>query len=181
MKEFDNICCHSIEEVVSTFDVKNMIFPDVALGVKTSGASLFGSLLRWRISTHLNMFQGTGVVSSGVLSGIVSSGFEAFNVLNNFDTFRDNAFKAKINAFTIEEIKRTLRKEYFDSILHVIKTFLQRDLDDAIVNINALISKIIYEHRVLEAEKEILSSLQSTVIQNIARLQQIEKFLICSE
>lgn len=115
----------------------------------------------------------TEFLTRGKLSGIVSFGFEAFNVVDNFETVCEKAFQARITAFTKDKIQRTLREKYYDRITTIIKKVLDKYLEEEIKKIKENISTFRKNKGVLKSKEKTLFSLQSTVQQNIDRLYQI--------
>lgn len=105
---------HSIKDNLkgfkTPFDVDNKIISVVASGVISSGAGLLGSFLIKRVvSDPAVLF---GIASAGILGGIVITGLVAFDVVDDFETVRQKAFEARINAFTKDKLKSSLRKRY---------------------------------------------------------------------
>lgn len=159
------------------FVLKNRISP-VALAERARVDGRLGSLIN---DTSLHIMSPTGFLTRGILSRIVSLGFEAFNIVDDFETVREKAFQARINACTKEEIHRTLRKEYSDRIMTIIKTFLEGYLEVEINKIKKNISTVRKQLQVFISVEHTLYSLQSTVDQNIYRLHKIERTNVSNE
>lgn len=163
------------------FDVDKKISRALATGVIESGASFLGSIVLYRIVRMPSAL--ALVASAGLLTGlsVVLVGLETLEVVDDFDTVCINAFKARVKVFTVDEIKRNLRKSYFEIIKKIIETFLEGDLKREIARINDNISRMEDEKDLFKLKEETLSSLQSTVIQKIERLQQIERIDITTK
>lgn len=161
---------HSIKSCVKVpFVLESRISP-VALAERTRVDDFLESLA-YDKSLHIPC--PTGFLTRGKLSGIVSFGFEAFNVVDNFETVREKAFQARITAFTKDKIQRTLREKYYDRITTIIKKVLEKYLEEEINKIKENISTFRKNKGVLKSKEKTLFSLQSTVQQNIDRLYQI--------
>lgn len=148
----------------------------VALGERTSVAGLIGSFLMNSIGPLT--VSATGFATAGILSGM---GLVAFNVSNDFETVRENKFEERIKAFTKEKIQRTLRKEYSDKIWSIIITCLDGYMKEKIIKIRENISTLKNKQAYFKSERTTLLSLQSTVIQNIRRIREIESIAIRNE
>lgn len=179
-RKFKNIhrSLHSIKSSVKVLFVLEHKISPVDLAERTRVDGRLESLTN---DTSLHLPCSTGFLTRGILSGIVSLGFEAFNVVDNFETVREKAFQARINAFTKEEIQRTLRKKYADRIMTIIKTFLREYWEEEINMIIENISTLRKNHSVLKSVEKTLYSLHSTVNQKIDRLHQIEHTNISNE
>lgn len=161
------------------FDVENRITTAIASGVIPSGAGLLGSFLVNRIVSNSGVM--IGIATAGILSGIFLSSLITYDVLDGFEVVRENAFRARINAFTKKDIKDTLRKEYFEKIKNIIRAFLEGDLEKEISKIKENIITMKNKHDFFKSEEETLSLLQSTVIQKMERLKQIGRIDIITE
>lgn len=148
----------------------------VALGERTSVAGLIGSFLINSIGPLT--VSATGFATAGILSGM---GLVAFNVSNDFETVRENKFEERIKAFTKEKTQRTLRKEYSDKIWSIIITCLDGYMKEKIIKIRENISTLKNKQAYFKSERTTLLSLQSTVIQNIRRIREIESIAIRNE
>lgn len=184
-KKFENIhrTLNSIKDNLSgmktPFDVENRITTAIASGVIPSGAGLLGSFLINRVVSNSGVM--IGIAAAGILSGIFLSSAVTYDVVDGFEVVRENAFRARINAFTKKDIKDTLRKEYFENIKKIIRSFLEGDLENEIINIKENIITMKNQHGFFKSEDETLSLLQSIVIQKIERLQQIGRNDITTE
>lgn len=161
------------------FDVDNKISRALTSGFIPSGAGFFASVVLYRIVTVPAVF--VTVATVGVLTGLVLAGLETLEVVDDFETVCINAFKARVKVFTVDEIKRNLRKAYFERIQKIIETFLEGDLKQEIARINDNISRMRDEKDLYKLKEETLSSLQSTVIQKTERLRQIERIDITTK
>lgn len=167
---------HSIKDNLkgfkTPFDVDNKIISVVASGVLSSGAGLLGSFLIKRVvSDPAVLF---GIASAGILGGIVITGLVAFDVVDDFDTVRQKAFKARINAFTKEKLKHSLRERHGALCQKIIRAFLEGELEKEIIKIKENISTMRNEHDTFKSERKTLSLLRSTVTEKIKHQQQLE-------
>lgn len=156
----------------SPFDVNEKITLAIASGMISSGAVLIAGLPVEPSVTRETLFQ---IAGAAVLAGVATSVLVKFEAIYDFKTVRENAFKARINAFSKEEIKYNLKEGCAETIQTIIETFLGEGLKSEIDKMKENISTLENEHEFFVSEKETLSSLQSTVKQNIKDLKQIEK------
>lgn len=167
---------HSIKDNLkgfkTPFDVDKKIAIVLASSVIPGGASVIGSFLLKRIILHPGVL--IGIATMGILGGVLFSGLRAFEVVDDFQTVRDNAFQARIDVFTVEKIKRTLKEEYVGRIKMIIRAFLEGDLEKEIIKIKENIKTMQNCHEIFKSEEETLSTLQSTVVRALERLHQIE-------
>lgn len=138
----------------------------------SSGAVLIAGLPVEPSVTRETLFQ---IAGAAVLAGVATSVLVKFEAIYDFKTVRENAFKARINAFSKEEIKYNLKEGCAETIQTIIETFLGEGLKSEIDKMKENISTLENEHEFFVSEKETLSSLQSTVKQNIKDLKQIEE------
>lgn len=160
-------------------DVDNKIGKALSLTSIQSGAGVVFSFVLYRIARTPAIL--VPVATVGILTGLVMVGLQALEVVDDFDTVCSNAFMARVKVFTVDEIKRNLRKAYFERIKEIIEAFLDGDLKREIERINANVSRMRDEKDLFKLKEKTLSSLQWTVIQNIERLQQIERIDITTE
>lgn len=185
MAKFENIhrTLHLIKDNLkgfkTPFDVDNKISRALILVRIPSGAGFGASLVFYRIATMAAVL--VTVATVGVFTRLVTAGLEKLNLVDDFDTVCSNAFRARVNVLTVEEIKRNLRKAYCYRIKEIMETFLEGDLKREIERINDNISRMRDEQALFKLKEETLSSLQSTVIQKIELLQQIERIDITTE
>lgn len=180
IKKFENIhrSLHSIKDSLkgfeTHFDVENKVATAFALGVLPSSAGFLESDLKDSILTYFGILTGTAATAGSwmFLSGLVAAG--------SFENVRELAFRARICVFTKENINRILRKEYLHKIEEV-KSFLEGDLVNEIIKIQKNITTLENVHLSCTFKEEILSSLQSTVNENIKRLQQIGRIDITTD
>lgn len=176
-QKFENIhkTLHSIKDNLkgfkTPFDVDNIITRMFASDVIPNGACLIERCLRNRIVLNSGVM--IGIATAGILSGIFISSLVTVN--DRFDVVREKAFQVRLNAFTKGNIKGYLRKEYFFKIKEIISAFLEGDLENEIIKIKENITRMKTEHDFFDSEEKTLSSLQSTIIQKIERLQQNER------
>lgn len=178
LEKYKNIhkSLHSIKDNLkgfkTPFDVDNKIISVVASGVISSGAGLLGSFLIKRVvSKPAVLF---GIASAGILGGIVITGLVAFDVVDDFETVRQKAFEARINAFTKDKLKSSLRKRYVGVCQKIIRAFLEGELEKEIIKIKENISTMRKGHDTFKSERETLSLLRSTVTEKIKHLQKLE-------
>lgn len=168
---------HSIKDNLkgfkTPFNVDKKIATAVASGVLPSGAGVIGSFLIRSIISHPGVL--IGIVTVGIVTGVVFSGLVAFEVVDDFETVRDKAFEARINVFTEKEIKRRLKKEYYDGVKRIVSAFLEGDLEEEIINIKDNVKTMQTDSESYKAQKNTLSTLKSTVVRELERLQKIER------
>lgn len=160
------------------FDVDNKIGKALASFIP-SGASVIFSFVWYRIATTPAVLVNVTVL--GLLTGLCMIGLQTLEVVDDFNTVCSNAFKARVKVFTVDEIKRNLRKAYFERIKEIIETFLEGGLKREIERIYDNVSRIRDDKDLFKLKEKTLSSLQWTVNQNIERLQQIERIDITTE
>lgn len=161
------------------FDVDNKISRALALGVIPGGAGFVASFFLYRVARTPAAF--VTVATVGILTGLVMAGLQTLEIVDDFDTVCKNAFKARVEVFTVDKINCNLRKAYFDRTKEIIETFLEGDLKREIERINDNISRMRDEKDLFKLKEKTLSSLQWTVNKNIERLQQIERIDITTE
>lgn len=166
---------HSIKDnlkgMKTLFDIENRVAAAIASGLKPSGCGLLGSFLINRIVSNSGVM--IDIANVGILSGIFLSSLIAYDVVDRFEIVRENAFRARINAFTKKDIKDTLRREYYEKINKIIRSFLEEDLKNEIIKMKENITMMKNEREFYKYEEETLSLLESSVIQKIEHLQQI--------
>lgn len=146
-------------------------------GFKTpSSASRAGVICSFLVQRLVsNPGFGYGLVTVGILSGIVLGSLE---LVDGFDTVRRKAFQTRRDVFTKKEIQSLLKKEHYDGIQEIIKNFLEGDLEEEIKKIEENKLTMENEHGFFKSKIETLSSLQSIVVMQMERLQQIERINI---
>lgn len=185
MEKFEKIhrTLHLIKDnlkgLKTPFNVKYKIFKALASTGTRTGAGDVACFVLYGIAKTLAVLVTDATVR--VLTGLVKAGLEKLDLVEDFDTVCSNALKARVNVFTVEKIKRILRKAYLERIKEIIATFLDQDLKREIERINDNISRIRDEKHLFKLKEKTLSSLQWTVNQNIERLQQIERIDITTE
>lgn len=95
------------------------------------------------------------------------------NVLDDFETVCRNAFQEKIDALTMDTIKRALRNKYVKEIQIIISTFFEGKLEKEIIKIKENISTMRDKDDSLISVKGTLSSLQTNVAQKSEHIKQI--------
>lgn len=177
IEKFENMhrTLHSIKDnlkgMKTLFDIENRVAAAIASGLKPSGCGLLGSFLINRFVSNSGVM--IDIANVGILSGIFLSSLIAYDVVDRFEIVRENAFRARINAFTKKDIKDTLRREYYEKINKIIRPFLEEDLKNEIIKMKENIIMMKNEREFFKYEEETLSLLQSSVIQKIEHLQQI--------
>uniref|UniRef100_A0A8W8P0B9 Uncharacterized protein n=1 Tax=Magallana gigas TaxID=29159 RepID=A0A8W8P0B9_MAGGI len=178
---FLNKASSQFHEYIHSQTFRKIILKDTnkATRISIGGAGFVASVVLNRIATMPALT--VTVATVGVLAVLVMAILKTLEVVDDFDTVCKNAFMARVAVFTVDEIKRNLRKAYFDRIKNLIETFFEGDLKREIERINDNISNMRDEKDLFKLEEETLSSLQSTVIKKIERLQQIERIDITTE
>lgn len=121
-----------------------------------------------------------GIAAAGIVGGIIFSGLMIARA-DDFETTREKAFQARVDALTKEKVKYFLSKYYFEPIQKMKRAFLEGDLEKEMNKIKENISSMRNEHKIYISQKEILSSMHQTVIQKIERLKQIGCIAIVNE
>lgn len=143
----------------------------IASGIISSGAFCIAGLVVERSVTRETL---SYIAGAAVLGGVAASILIKSEAIDDLETVRINALNKRINAFSKEKIKNNLKEGYAKTIQKIIETFLGSELKSEINKIKDNISTLRKEHDFFVSERETLSSLQSTVKQNITHLQQIE-------
>lgn len=121
-----------------------------------------------------------GIAAAGIVGGLIFSGLMIARA-DDFETTREKAFQARVDALTKEKVKYFLSKYYFEPIQKMKRAFLEGDLEKEMNKIKENISSMRNEHKIYISQKEILSSMHQTVIQKIERLKQIGCIAIVNE
>lgn len=181
LEKFENLhkSLHSIKENLkgfkTPFDIDIKITGSlIASGVISYvyGAGLLGSFLVKRVVSGLAVL--FGIASAGIVGRLVSSGLVAFDVMDDFDTVRQKAFEARIDAFPKEKLKNSMRKIYVGVCQKIIEAFLEGELEKEIIKIKDNFSTMRKEHDTFKSEKETLFLLRSIVTEKTKRLQKLE-------
>lgn len=181
LEKFENLhkSLHSIKENLkgfkTPFDIDIKITGSlIASGVISYvyGAGLLGSFLVKRVVSGLAVL--FGIASAGIVGRLVSSGLVAFDVVDDFDTVRQKAFEARIDAFPKEKLKNSMRKRYVGVCQKIIEAFLEGELEKEIIKIKDNFSTMRKEHDTFKSEKETLFLLRSIVTEKTKRLQKLE-------
>lgn len=179
---------HSIKDNLkgfqTPFNVDTKIIPVIAWTIKSQvglnlNALLMGLRLISRIS-EINRKVLQGIVAAGIVGGIIFSGLMIARA-DDFETTREKAFQARVDALTKEQVKYFLREYYFEPIQKIKRAFLEGDLEKEMNKIKENISSMRNKHKTYISQKEILSSMHQTVIQKIERLKQFGCIAIVNE
>lgn len=114
------------------------------MGEIPSRAGLLGSFLINRIVSNSGIT--IGVTTTGILSGKF--------LVDGFEIVRENAFNARIYAFTKKDIKYSLKREYFETIKNIIKAFLEMDVENEIIKIKINIVTMKNQHEFLKSKED---------------------------
>lgn len=187
LKKFENIhrSLHSIKENLkgfqTPFNVDSKINTVIDSAITTRiNLNLNILLLGLKFISGLNRKELLGIAAAGIIGGVIFSGLMIVHV-DGFETTRETAFKARVNALTKDKVECVLRENYFEAIQKIKRAFLEGDLEKEMNKIKENISSMRNKHKTYISQKEILSSMHQTVIQKIERLKQIGCIAIVNE
>lgn len=180
MKNFENIhrSMHSFKDDLkgfkTPFDVDNKIPRLLTSLVFRGGTMVVGCLIINRLVENSQLTN--DVIAAATLSACIFEGAIAYlDVVDDFETVCKKEFEARIKVLTKTKLRSFLRKNYFDVIKKIIKSFFDEDLKEEISMLKKFILTMRERHHIFKSEKDILSSLQSAVTKNTHRLQKLEK------
>lgn len=179
VKNFENIhrTLHSIKEDLkgfkTPFDVNNRIPIVLTSYVLSTGIVVLGCFMINRFVENSQLTN--DVIAAGTLTAwILDGAMEYLEVADDFKTVCEKEFQARINVLTKIELRSFLKKNHFDEIKKIIKSFFDEELPKEVGMLKTYIVTMKERHSVFKSEKGILSSLQSAVILNIQRLQSLK-------
>lgn len=179
LKKFENIhkTLHSIKEDLkgfkTPFDVNNKIPEKLASYVLKAGIVVLSCFMINRFVENSQLTN--DLIAAATLSAwILDGAMEYLDVVDDFKTVCENEFQARINVLTEIALRSFLRENHFDEIKKIIKSFFDEELPKEVGMLRRFIVTMKERHTIFKSEKDILSSLQSAVIQNIQRLQMLE-------
>lgn len=178
---------HSIKDNLkgfqTPFNVDTKIIPVITWTIKSQVGSLNALLMGLRLISGISEIKRLilqGIVAAGIVGGIIFSGLMIARA-DDFETTREKAFQARVDALTNKKVKYFLREYYFEPIQKIKRAFLEGDLEKEMNKIKENISSMRNKHKTYISQKEILSSMHQTVIQKIERLKQIGCIAIVNE
>lgn len=179
---------HSIKDNLkgfqTPFDVDTKIIRVISSAIKSGlGLNLNVLLIGLRLLSDISEINRKvlqGIAAAGIVGGIIFSGLMIARA-DDFETTREKAFQARVDALTKEKVEYFLRENYFEPIQEMKRAFLEGDLEIEMNKIKENISSMRNEHKTYISQKEILSSMHQTVIQKIERLKQIGCIAIVNE
>lgn len=176
---------HSIKENLkgfqTPFDVDTKITPVIASAIKSEFTlKLYVLVVGLNLINVINRKVLLGIATAGIVGGIIFSGLMIARA-DDFETTREKAFQARVDALTTTKVKYFLRENYFEPIQEMKRAFLEGGLEKEMNKIKENISSMRNEHKTYISQKEILSSMHQTVIQKIERLKQIGCIAIVNE
>lgn len=179
---------HSIKDKLkgfqTPFDVDTKIIRVISSAIKSGlGLNLNVLLIGLRLLSDISEINRKvlqGIAAAGIVGGIIFSGLMIARA-DDFETTREKAFQARVDALTKEKVEYFLRENYFEPIQEMKRAFLEGDLEIEMNKIKENISSMRNEHKTYISQKEILSSMHQTVIQKIERLKQIGCIAIVNE
>lgn len=178
---------HSIKDNLkgfqTPFNVDTKIIPVITWTIKSQVGSLNALLMGLRLISGISEIKRLilqGIVAAGIVGGIIFSGLMIARA-DDFETTREKAFQARVDALTNKKVKYFLREYYFEPIQKIKRAFLEGDLEKEMNKIKENISSMRNKHKTYMSQKEILSSMHQTVIQKIERLKQIGCIAIVNE
>lgn len=172
LEKFKNIhiSLHSIKANLKGFETPF----DVIIKINSVLASTEVGLVSFLIIRAVSVLPSFGIAAAGILGEIVITGLVAIDVVDDFDTVRQNTFKAIINVLTKENLRSYLRKRYVGVCQKIIRAFLEGELEKEIIKIKENISTMRKGHDTFKSERETLSLLRSTVTEKFEHLQKLE-------
>lgn len=172
LEKFKNIhiSLHSIKANLKGFETPF----DVIIKINSVLASTEVGLVSFLIIRAVSVLHSFGIAAAGILGEIVITGLVAIDVVDDFDTVRQNTFKAIINVLTKENLRSYLRKRYVGVCQKIIRAFLEGELEKEIIKIKENISTMRKGHDTFKSERETLSLLRSTVTEKLEHLQKLE-------
>lgn len=178
---------HSIKDNLkgfqTPFNVDTKIIPVITWTIKSQVGSLNALLMGLRLISGISEIKRIilqGIAAAGIVGGIIFSGLMIARA-DDFETKREKAFQARVDALTKKQVKYFLREYYFEPIQKIKRAFLEGDLEKEMNKIKENISSMRNKHKTYISQKEILSSMHQTVIQKIERLKQIGCIAIVNE
>lgn len=178
---------HSIKDNLkgfqTPFNVDTKIIPVITWTIKSQVGGLNALLMGLRLISGISEIKRLilqGIVAAGIVGGIIFSGLMIARA-DDFETTREKAFQARVDALTNKKVKYFLREYYFEPIQKIKRAFLEGDLEKEMNKIKENISSMRNKHKTYISQKEILSSMHQTVIQKIERLKQIGCIAIVNE
>lgn len=159
--------------IETPFDVDNKFALAVVSCVIPSGTALLGSVVMTRLTSDPNIL--LGVAAAGVFSGLVCSAFSALEVFDDSETVCKNAYIARMNALSKENIRFALKERYNAVIRKIIKNFLEDDLKGEISKINSNITILQKERQTYKTDKDRITPLLSTVTDALRSLHDLER------
>lgn len=178
---------HSIKDNLkgfqTPFNVDTKIIPVITWTIKSQVGSLNFLLMGLRLISGISEIKRLilqGIAAAGIVGGIIFSGLMIARA-DDFETTREKAFQARVDALTNKKVKYFLREYYFEPIQKMKRAFLEGDLEKEMNKIKENISSMRNKHKTYISQKEILSSMHQTVIQKIERLKQIGCIAIVNE
>lgn len=178
---------HSIKDNLkgfqTPFNVDTKIIPVITWTIKSQVGSLNALLMGLRLISGISEIKRIilqGIAAAGIVGGIIFSALMIARA-DDFETTREKAFQARVDALTKKQVKYFLREYYFEPIQKIKRAFLEGDLEKEMNKIKENISSMRNKHKTYISQKEILSSMHQTVIQKIERLKQIGCIAIVNE
>lgn len=178
---------HSIKDNLkgfqTPFNVDTKIIPVITWTIKSQVGILNFLLMGLRLINGISEIKRLilqGIAAAGIVGGIIFSGLMIARA-DDFETTREKAFQARVDALTNKKVKYFLREYYFEPIQKMKRAFLEGDLEKEMNKIKENISSMRNKHKTYISQKEILSSMHQTVIQKIERLKQIGCIAIVNE
>ncbi|XP_061165684.1 dynamin-like protein 2 [Saccostrea echinata] len=160
----------------SPFDVEDKLGPVLVSLIAPSSTAVAGSMAMMYMSVSPKAAQ--AVAATGIVTGLVITGLVALDVLDNFETVKQNAYEARIDKITEEKVRKTLQKTYAERFTHVVQSYLEGDLKKEIEILSESVDSTKGKINFYRKEESSLLSLSSEISEIRNRLEEIEKLEI---
>ena len=173
---------HAIKDDMQGIKTSFTDYPKIAAvlasSISLSGTGLLGSLMVSRFFG--SGFVAVGVAATGIVYGLLTAVFIAFDIPDDIDTICDRIFKGITNNFSKEEIRKSMRANYENDFKTIIKTFMDGEIKEEIHNLNKNIETMLKNLDRYRKEEVVLLSLKSEICYLMTKLNRAAKMKIQS-
>lgn len=118
---------HSIKDNLkgfqTPFDVDTKIIPVIASAIKSGfSLNLYVLVVGLNLISVINRKGLQGIAAAGIVGGIIFSGLMIARA-DDFETTREKAFQARVDALTNKKLKYFLHEKYFEPIQEMKRAF----------------------------------------------------------
>ncbi|XP_062610955.1 uncharacterized protein LOC134272802, partial [Saccostrea cucullata] len=160
----------------SPFDVEDKLGSVLVSLMAPSSTAIAGGLAMMYMSASPKAAQ--AVAAAGVVTGLVFTGLIALDVFDDYETVIKNAYQARIDKVTTTRIRQSLKTDFTDKFIKVIKNVLEedfkRDFNPPSATVNSLKREI---NSYTKAEKGLLS-MRLAISKIRSRLEEIKRLEI---